>query len=89
MDLYTFSFEFKGGSYASQFEGETLYAAIAAWIEKEVPTIYGIRPNDSKRFAEQFVGERPTEVGKLANVWFLSFLSGKSLGRLIVVKTCK
>ncbi len=91
MNLYTFIFEYRGGSYTSQHRGEDVDAALNAWAEKEVPTVYEIKPKHIKDIRAEIANknEEPVVVGAgfIKNVWYMSFLSGNTNMRLMIVRT--
>jgi hypothetical protein len=93
MSLYTFYFQYKGGSYTSQFKGAKLETALHKWVEKELPTVYAISKKHLKCVTEEVVNkyEEPTPVApdKLKNVWYMGFLSGHTHMHLLIVKTEK
>ena len=70
MSLYTFYFQYKGGSYTSQFKGKTLEKAIRAWAEKEAPTVYAISKKHLKCVQEEIENkyEEPTPVARWNDV---------------------
>lgn len=91
MSLYTFHFDYKGGSYTSQFKGATLEDALHKWAEIELPTVYAISKKHLKCVQSEIETkyEEPTQVApdKLKNVWYMGFLSGHTHMHLLMVKT--
>jgi len=88
MPLYTFVLEFWGGTYISQFEGETAYYAALIWANnlktKEIPHL---RKKHKKLLLAELNQNSLVKLRGVNNVWCDSFLIGKHLALLNIVQT--
>ena len=93
--LYTFFFEYKGGTYIHQSEGHTLENALKVWaanlpIEKIDATNLSFQEDLFDGIEDVFANHGITPIHGVVNVWCCSFLFGDdSLGILTVTITDK
>ena len=69
--LYTFIAEYKGGTYISQIEAESLGAAVSRWRQSEVAVIAKASKTDVSNFRFDSLGEG-VAIDGCQNVWCFS-----------------
>lgn len=87
--LYTFVFEYGGGTYVSQYRGRTHREAFARWLRTEPKTLEPlVRAKFAASLAAQF-GRTPELVALdgIANTWCWTASLNKGLGLLNFIKT--
>ena len=88
MQLYTFILEYRGGTYISQFEGETVEAATHAWAcELDTAPIAHFHKKHLRIAREQLDEDGLVEVDSVKNVWCRTFSIQKHLGLLNIIQT--
>lgn len=90
MSLYHFAFDYKGGSYNSQFEAESLNEAIALWATRELDTISHMNDKDKKHVRVEIADgeEKPTALSTLKNAWYMGF-STRTRMHLLILKVAE
>lgn len=98
--LYTFVFEYGGGTYISQLwlSASYLDLMLVAWVEKMLQEVDGseksrkLIDNEADRLLlmERAMDENyyPEPISGLVNVWGTYFTLSKGLGNLTIIKTC-
>ena len=98
--LYTFVFEYGGGTYISQLwlSASYLDLMLVAWVEKILQEVAGLKKlkkiinNEADRLLlmERAMDENyyPEPISGLVNVWGTYFTLSKGLGNLTIIKTC-
>ena len=88
MALYTFIFEFDGGTYISQIKARSLKSAVKSWAKKIAKDSPLTLPEKTCRvLTDAIAGDPPTPVSGLANVWCLTALVRGKLALLNIVQT--
>ena len=88
MKLYTFVLEFRGGTYISQFEGETAHNAALIWANNlKTKGITHLRKKHKKLLLAELSENLLVNLSGVKNVWYDSFLIGKHLVLLNIVQT--
>ena len=88
MPLYTFVLEFRGGTYISQFEGETAHDAALVWANNlKTREIAHLRKKHKKLLLAELNENSLVKLSGVKNVWCDSFLIGKHLALLNIVQT--
>lgn len=83
MNLYTFFFEFEGGTYVSQVRGEAPRLAMRVWAENlETSQIKGLGPRVKEEILQAIEAEEPVLLGGLESVWCFTL---NPLGRFCIV----
>lgn len=92
MILFTYLFEFSGGTYISQFRAKTIEESALMWVNKLKEEQEGIPNLGNKTIAQiqsQIKEEQPTPLQNSVNIWCYSFNLPKGFGLLNIVKTKK
>ena len=88
MPLYTFVFEYAGGTYVSQVTAASLKAAVRRWaVELPADKIDDFGPASKARLIEDAAAEGPTPIEGLSNVWCLTALVRGKLALINIVRT--
>ena len=88
MPLYTFLFEYAGGTYVSQVTATSPKAAVGRWaVELPADEIDDFGPASKARLMEEAAAEAPTSVDELSNVWCLTALVRGKLALIYIVRT--
>lgn len=86
MKLFTFIADYKGGTYISQYLGDTLGEALRLWIEN-VDFFTEKQLNSFKKNIEYGDIDPPTRLDGLNNVWCTCFIVFGTLLLLNVIET--
>jgi hypothetical protein len=93
---YTYILEFRGGTYTSQVQSETLETSIEKWIEKireEREQIDQLGLKTIEEIMGQLLGEtsdeKPVLLNGLLNVWYFTISTKKGFGTVHIIKTDK
>jgi hypothetical protein len=88
MPLYTFFLEYKGGTYISQVHARSSPLATRAWarkfLEMKVP---GLGARSKSDLVEKILGDAPTALDGLKNIWCSSALVRGHLALIHFTKT--
>jgi predicted GNAT superfamily acetyltransferase len=76
MFLYTFIMDYEGGTYVSQFQGESVKDACIEWSNNlDVSEIESFSEANKSEFIKEMKDEIPTPIDRLINVWCISLLT--------------
>lgn len=94
--LFTYIFEFQGGTYISQIESNDLKNSLPKWIEKiteDQSEIAQLGPKILDEIKNQLISDSldniPVPLDGLLNTWCTSLNTKKGVGLLNIVKTVK
>ncbi len=85
MKKYTFLVEFRGGTYISQHIEEDIYGALKTWAASLDTSIYPQRI--IKKLQKEIVGEEPSPITGVENVWCCAFIPYNSFLLLNIIET--
>jgi hypothetical protein len=88
MPLYTFVFEYAGGTYISQVTAASPKSAVRRWAE-ELPAdeIDDLGPASKARLIDEATAEPPAPINGLTNAWCVTALIRGKLALINFVKT--
>ncbi len=89
-DLFTFIFEYDGGTYVSQYTGRTSRDAFRRWLALEPPKLEAmakLRLEDRLLSQNNSFGEEFVPIERLVNAWCWTAVLPKGLALLNFVKT--
>ncbi len=87
MNKYTFVFEFKGGTYISQFKANSLKKAISKWVhEVEIPKLT-VKIRDKLIKETKMSDVKPILLTGLQNVWCMVLEVRGHIYLLNIIKT--
>ena len=92
LELYTYIFEFRGGTYSSQVYAENLNLSVEKWIEKiteEKNEIKYLGKNTIKDLKLQVDNnvDSPTKLKGLKNIWYFRLTSKQGVLSINIIKT--
>ena len=88
MSLYTFIFEFAGGTYVSQVKAASPKSACVKAAQNLNPAeIAGLGTKTKELLIEQMKGETPVPLNDISNVWCNSAVIRGELAVINVVQT--
>jgi hypothetical protein len=93
MNLYTFIFEFKGGTYISQFSGENEATALKKWVNhprQEMLASIGFAAKKAawiSKVSEELKEDGYVKLKRTKSAWYAHILIGRSAGHLNFVNT--
>ena len=86
--LFTFVLDFAGGTYLSQYRGESLREACEKWVQgMDTSAVASMDKASRLDLASEVDIAEAVRIEGLTNVWCLSFLPGKTLGLVHVIRT--
>lgn len=86
--LYTFVFEFRGGTYLSQWEAANPIDAKRRWaMQLQTSGIAGMEKFEGQEFVEEVETENLTPITGLTDVWCFTVLFADQFGIVHVIKT--
>lgn len=84
--LYTFVLEYAGGTYVSQYRGETLIAAMQSWSSAEQAKLAGQWSGEIVELLFERLGNNePVRLDGLQHVWCVSASVSSDLALLNIV----
>jgi hypothetical protein len=90
MHLYTFIFEFDGGTYIAQLEAHSEEQALALWAERLEPGTIPHFTEDMKREMLAALEENgAVPINGARNTWCTTFSLGKRRGLINFVRTAR
>ncbi|MEM6684435.1 MAG: hypothetical protein AAF617_01465 [Bacteroidota bacterium] len=93
MELFTFIFEFLGGTYIYQSEASDMNEALHKWVENLTNDLHEIKylgPKTIQEIQEILFNdstEDPTPISNIKNVWCVTLYTKKGAGLLNIIKT--
>jgi hypothetical protein len=93
MELYTFIMDFRGGTYITQVNADSIENSIFSWIEQiehelsEIKFIGHGTINELKLMISSGLIEKPSKLNTLFNVWYLEIYCKVGTLHLNIVKT--
>ncbi|WP_299840337.1 hypothetical protein [uncultured Tenacibaculum sp.] len=94
MDLFTFIFEFRGGTYTSQLKAIDINKALLNWTEKlkkDSNQIDHLGPKTIIEIKDKLfnldINEKPTMLSDMKNIWCITLNTKKGFGLINIVKT--
>lgn len=88
--LFTYIFEFRGGTYTSQLQSSDLQSSIQDWFKKlqqKYREIEHLEPKTVEEIQNELIGEEPIPLEGLVNTWSLGIDTIKGFGLVTIVKT--
>ncbi len=88
--IYTFIVNYRGGTYISRINAQSVSAATYLWAEQLVQNQYIAHLDTaafSKTFHEEIEAYPPTPIDDNPNVWCLSYFYGQNRIEVHIVKT--
>ena len=93
MELYTYIMDFRGGTYITQINAESIEKSIFSWIEQielelsEIKFIGHGTINELKLMFSSGLIEQPSKLNNLLNVWYLVIYCKVGALYINIVKT--
>lgn len=87
MKKFTFISEYKGGTYISQFEGNSLSDTLVKWADNLNSSIYLQKDIIMLQKEVKVVDYFPVPIESIDNVWCGTFLSEESFLLLNIIET--
>jgi hypothetical protein len=86
--LYTFIFDYLGGTYISQVEAPDEVQALLSWGQNlDTEPIARMGKRTKKRMLEEISDDAPTALDEVKNVWYVSFILKHKLASVHIIRT--
>ena len=92
MNLYTYIFEFRKGTYITQVQAENELKSVSKWLntlENDIDEIYQLSGKSILEIKQKLIDEKPGLISKVQNVWSFAFTIKQGYGFVTIVKTAK
>jgi len=90
MNLYTYIFEFRKGTYITQVEAESVDKSVGEWLENlknEKEKIYQLCTKSIQEISKELKDAKPLLLDGIQSVWCLSFTIKQGYGLVNIVGT--